>query len=45
VSYDKRERVPSLGLWALNPWAWAAEATAAWMVVSLSALGGAAPRT
>jgi acyl dehydratase len=32
-------------LWPLNPWAWAAEATAMWMTLGLSALGAAADRT
>jgi acyl dehydratase len=45
VTYDKRERPASLGLWALNPWAWAAEAAAMWMTIGLSAMTGSpAPR-
>ena len=35
-----------MALWdTINPWAWAAQATAMWMTLSFSVLAGAADRT
>jgi len=41
VVYDRpREPERTSALWALNPWTWAAQATAMWLAVGLSALAG-----
>jgi 3-hydroxybutyryl-CoA dehydratase len=46
VVYEKpAETASPVALWTLNPWAWAAQATAMWMTLGLSLLTGAADRT
>jgi acyl dehydratase len=43
VVYDTpAERVSRNALWTLNPWTWAAQATAVWITLGLSVLPGAA---
>lgn len=41
VVYEPRPEAASVPMWALNPWAWAAQATAMWMTMGLSALASA----
>ena len=45
VLYEKAAETASpVALWTLNPWAWAAQATAMWMTLGLSVLTGADDR-
>jgi acyl dehydratase len=46
VEYEQPAPAPAAvpGWWALNPWAWAAQATALWMSLGLSAVGATSRR-
>jgi acyl dehydratase len=41
VVYESRPEPEPAPMWALNPWAWAAQATAMWMTIGLTALSSA----